>query len=113
MYQIKEYNKDGKEYNARSFEDAFFHLNRNLFTERGKKTKKENITQCNSDFQGLKNVKKIFNKVDSYDLAKDCVNKKTSFAMDILLNSESVDGKDFANWEIPSYIKEGLEWLQK
>ena len=114
VYQIKEYNKDGKEYNARSFEDAFFHLNRNLFTERGKKTKKENITQCNSDFQGLKNVKKIFNKsVDSYDLAKDCVNKKTSFAMDILLNSESVDGKDFANWEIPSYIKEGLEWLQK
>ena len=114
VYKIKEYNKDGKEYNARSFEDAFFHLNRNLFTERGKKTKKENITQCNSDFQGLKNVKKIFNKsVDSYDLAKDCVNKKTSFAMDILLNSESVDGKDFANWEIPSYIKEGLEWLQK
>lgn len=37
VYQIKEYNKDGKEYNARSFEDAFFHLNRNLFTERGKK----------------------------------------------------------------------------
>jgi len=33
--------------------------------------------------------------------------------MDILLNSKSETEKDFVNWQIPVYIKEGLEWLQQ
>ena len=65
-------------------------------------------------FQSLKNVSYLFDtSKDSYFLAGECVNKKPSFAMDILLNSESKDGKEFANWSIPHYIKEGLEWLQE
>ena len=50
---------------------------------------------------------------DSFFLAENCVNRKPSLAMDILLNSETKEGKDFSNWNIPHYIKEGLEWLQK
>ena len=113
-YQTKETNKNSDTYNARSFEDAFFHLNRELFKDLGGQNTKENIDLCKNRFQSLKNHNKIFdNNIDSYALAENCVNKKPSFAMDILLNSKSEDGKDFINWEIPLYIKEGLEWLQR
>lgn len=114
VYQTKDTNKNGEEYNARSFEDAFFHLNRTLFTERGGTNVDENVERCKLDFQGLKNVEEIFKgSADSYDLADRCVNKKPSLAMDILLNSESEESKDFINWKTPGYIKEGLEWLQR
>lgn len=64
-------------------------------------------------FQGLKKVELFFDKTkDGFDLASACVNKKPSLAMDILLNSKSENGKDFANWQVPLYIREGLEWLQ-
>ena len=114
VYQISEKNQNGVEYNARSFEDAFFHINQKFFTELGGCTTKENIELCKLKFQGLKNIEDLFDeKLDSYALASKCVKKKPSLAMDILLNSESKDQKDFANWKIPQYIKEGLEWLQK
>ncbi|MDO5150293.1 MAG: hypothetical protein Q4D76_13010, partial [Oscillospiraceae bacterium] len=77
-------------------------------------TNKDKIEKCKISFQGLKNSKDFFDSSkDSYDLAENCVNKKPSLAMDILLNSVSKGGKDFVNWQIPSYIKEGLIWLQK
>ncbi|WP_411822428.1 ATP-dependent nuclease [Leptospira sp. 'Mane'] len=92
-YQIEE---DG--YLARSFEDAFIHLNRDFITK-----KKET-------FQGLKNIKYFDDtKNDSYDLADKCVKKKTHFALDILYNSNC----DFSNWRIPEYIREGLLWLKQ
>ncbi len=114
VYQTKETNRNNSEYNARSFEDAFFHLNRNLFQDLGGENKQDNINLCEGQFQSLKNHDMLFDdNIGSYELAQKCVNKKPSLAMDILLNSRSEGRKDFANWEIPSYIKEGLEWLQQ
>lgn len=103
IYQIPEENKDGKIYHARSFEDAFFHLNRKLIKD-NKKT-----------FDSLKLIKYFDDETyDAYDLAERCIDKKPSFAMDILLNSETDQNKnEFSNWEIPEYIKEGLLWLKQ
>ncbi|CAM4331761.1 ATP-dependent endonuclease [Zobellia roscoffensis] len=88
-------------YHARSFEDAFIHINKPFI-----KAKKEH-------FKGLKN-KADFDlqgedKKESYALAQNCILKKTHFALDIIYHSD----KDFNNWEIPAYIKLGLVWLQK
>lgn len=98
IYQIKENN-----YNARSFEDAFFHINRDFF-----------INQIDSFPMGIKN-KNHFSNLDKgvYYLAENCVKKKPALAMEILLNSETdKDGNQFSNWDTPLYIKEGLEWLR-
>ena len=46
-------------------------------------------------------------------LANTCVKSKSSFALDILLNSESSVTSTFSNWKIPPYIEEGLLWLRK
>lgn len=114
VYQTCESNAEGAIYNARSFEDAFFHINRKFFTDLSGNNVEEKIKTCKKLFQGLKNVKELFNTDnDSFYLAQNCVNKKPSLAMDILLNSKSDGSRDFINWEIPSYIKEGLIWLQK
>ncbi len=66
-------------------------------------------------FKSLKNAKDFDDiKKDAYDLAENCIDKKPSFAMEILLNSKPDDnGNDFSNWDILNYIKEGLLWLRK
>ena len=85
-------------YHARSFEDAFINCNY------------EFIKQHKNDFKGLKNRGKIKDgKVSYYDIAADCIDKKSAFATDILYFSNN----DYSNWIIPEYIKEGLEWLAK
>ena len=85
-------------YNARSFEDAFIHINRNF------------VNANKNDFMGLKNKNSFDDKnIDAYDLATNCVKKKTYFAMDILFHTND----RYDNWQIPSYIKEGLLWLKK
>lgn len=114
VYQTNETNREGVTYHARSFEDAFFHMNKALFTETEETDTEKKIKKCAERFQGLKRVELFFDPtIDSYELAKKCVNKKPSLAMDILLNSKSDDKKDFINWQAPQYIREGLEWLQK
>lgn len=113
VYQTNEINAEGVLYNARSFEDAFFHINRKLFTGWDENDEKK-AEKCAEKFQGLKKTELFFDSTqDSFDLAEKCVNKKPSLAMDILLNSESNGEQDFINWQVPQYIKEGLEWLQK
>ena len=85
-------------YNARSFEDAFINLNKDF------------INANKNVFRGLKK-KHLFedgNK-DAYDLADECIFKKTYFAMDIIFHTD----RNFSNWQIPAYIKEGLLWLKK
>ena len=85
-------------YNARSFEDAFINLNIDF------------INANKNVFRGLKK-KHLFedgNK-DAYDLADECIFKKTYFAMDIIFHTD----RNFSNWQIPAYIKEGLLWLKK
>lgn len=98
IYQIEE-----NAYHARSFEDAFFHLNRQF------------IIDNKDNFNSLKNISLFEDTTkDPYDLADECVKKKPSFAMEILLNSKAdTDKNEFSNWQIPAYIKEGLLWLKK
>lgn len=90
-----------EDYHARSFEDSFIHINRDFI--------KKNKDKC----KGLKNKKdfdlKEDNKKTAYELAEKYIKKKTHFALDIVYNSD----KKYSNWNIPSYIKEGLLWLQK
>jgi len=103
IYQLKEKNLNGDEYQARSFEDSFFHLNRQF------------IINNKTNFKSLKNIKNFDDSTkDSYYLAEDCIDKKPPFAIEILLNSEidKSNDKQFSNWEIPSYIKQGLIWLK-
>lgn len=85
-------------YHARSFEDAFIHINREFVD--GKK----------EEFQGLKN-RNLFEDVanNAFVLADKCIKKKTHFALDILYHSD----EKFSNWNIPAYIKNGLLWLKE
>ena len=111
VYQTSETNKESMEYHARSFEDAFFHLNRKFITD-----------DVNKAFIGLKGdtkkgLKKFSdfsdNTINSYELAQKCVNKKPALAIEILINSETNDsGNEFCNWQTPDYINQGLLWLK-
>jgi len=91
-YQIEE-----QGYHARSFEDAFIHIN------------KEYVNDKKDSFRGLKNKNNFENDMEAYELANKCIKKKTHFALDILYHSDD----DFNNWKITAYIKEGLLWLKK
>jgi len=93
VYQIEE-----KDYHARSFEDAFIHINRSF------------INSNKESFKGLK-CKAHFEDANknAYTLADKCIKKKTHFALDILYHSD----EKLSNWEIPAYIKEGLIWLKQ
>jgi hypothetical protein len=92
------YQQEEEHYHARSFEDAFIHINKNFI--------KSEI----DDFKGLKN-KELFKAdgKDTYVLAEKCIEKKTHFALDILYHSD----ENFSNWKIPAYIKNGLLWLKR
>ena len=93
QYQQKEVSVD---YYPRSFEDAFICINSEFIK--------------NNDFTSLKN-KEIINDEPNeyYKIANKCIDSKPSFAIEILLNSDN----NYSSWNIPSYIKEGLEWLKK
>ncbi|MEJ7691574.1 ATP-dependent endonuclease [Daejeonella sp.] len=85
------------DYRARSFEDAFIHLNRQF------------IADAKDSFQGLKKTAYFDDaSKNAYVLANECIKKKTHFALDILYHSDAA----LSNWKIPSYIKEGLLWLK-
>jgi predicted ATP-dependent endonuclease of OLD family len=91
------YQQEELTYHARSFEDAFIHLNR------------EFIKANKGTFHGLKNIDEFDDDTTSpYKLAASCIKKKTHFALDILYHSD----KKFSNWQIPQYIKKGLLWLK-
>lgn len=91
-YQTKE-----KDYEARSYEDAFIHLNRKFI--------KENL----NTFQGLKNTDLFSdNGQSAYDLAEKCIGKKTHFALDVIYSETDSS----STWAIPTYISEGLRWLR-
>jgi hypothetical protein len=110
VYQTEE-QVDGIKYYPRSFEDAFIFCNR------------EFISNNVDGFSSLKYNEEIGEKEEgtteykytAYHLATNCIKSKPAFALDILLNSEADENKktDFSNWQIPPYIKEGLEWLRE
>lgn len=90
------YQAEENSYHARSFEDAFIHLNRAFIN-----TNKDN-------FGGLKNRNHFDDaQKDAYDLADSCIDKKSIFATDILYYG----GEQFELWGTPKYINEGLLWL--
>lgn len=92
-YQVKE-----NAYHARSFEDAFISINLDFLKNK------------RALFNSLKNINELEKTpTDYYNIANDCIKKKTNFASDILYFS----GEMFSEWTIPQYIKEGLEWLLK
>lgn len=90
------FQKEENGYQARSFEDAFINLNLQF------------IIDNETNFTSLKN-KSILKAAppDYYDIADQCIESKTSFALDILLYG----GVNNEGWTTPLYIKEGLEWL--
>ena len=93
-YQVKE-----EGYQASSFEDAFISINYDFIKE-----------NKNGFSEGLKNKKKLNEEeIDFYELTQKCIDKKSSFAIEILLCSD----ENYSNWKIPKYIKEGLEWLKE
>lgn len=126
-YQRKEAASSGEEYHARSFEDAFFHLNHKFMAENTfdavgafiGNEKFPNLTQ-----REMRKFAK--SEIDSGAMA-EAVNKKPSFAMEILLNSVTEEIvlenkntgetkpmiREFSNWITPAYIKEGLQWLKE
>lgn len=85
------YQTEVEGYKPRSFEDAFIKQNYSFI-----KNNKEN-------FDSIVNKKKINDTPDFYEIANKCIGNKASFACDILYHKQ--------DWEIPTYIKEGLEWL--
>ncbi|MCC8361106.1 ATP-dependent nuclease [Salinimicrobium sediminilitoris] len=91
------YQQEEDNYHARSFEDAFIHINRAFID--GKK----------DEFRGLQNRKLFDDGANAYVLADSCIKKKTHFALDILYHSN----ESFSNWNIPEYIKNGLLWLKE
>ncbi len=91
------YQTEENGYYPRSFEDAFLNCNFN-FVESNK-----------INFQGLKNRENIVEGESCYTIAAKCIDKKSVFATDILYYSDEA----YSNWTIPTYIKEGLEWLAK
>jgi predicted ATP-dependent endonuclease of OLD family len=99
-FQTKEMN-----YYARSFEDSFFHIN------------KEFIINKDNSFPSL--TLKWLDKyrdgtIDTYTFSEKAVGSKPSLAIEILLNSKKDElDNEFSNWQIPAYIKEGLIWLKQ
>lgn len=90
------FQKEENGYQSRSFEDAF--VNDNL----------QFIIDNQDSFTSLKNRAILRNSPpDYYEIADQCIESKTSFALDILLYG----GKNNEGWVTPQYIKEGLEWL--
>lgn len=103
VYQIEELQGQSSYY-PRSFEDAFFYLNKDLLKEQ------------NAVFDSLTKkhlTKFISNEISVYEFVTKAIGSKPTLAMEILLNSKSdLDGNHFINWQTPSYIKQGLQWLK-
>lgn len=92
------YQKKIGDYHPRSFEDSFIALNLKFVVDNKEK------------FNGLKNRDELVDtEKNFYKLAEKCIDKKSTFACDILFHSD----KDFSQWETPGYISEGLKWLAR
>lgn len=92
------YQKEETGYHARSFEDAFVSINKDV------------IKSNKSEISGLKNRKQFDTCEDIYKLTENVLDKKSDFAASLLYLALS---RDDIQWEIPLYIKEGLSWIQE
>lgn len=85
---------------GRSFEEAFIIENNEFIFN-----SKEKLLSIKNELRDYENKEKILNS--SYDIHDyiDRNKKKTDFAFDLLTNQDG--------WVVPTYIKEGLEWLSQ
>ena len=126
-YQTEETNLQSITYHARSFEDAFFHLNYGFLESH---CVKGGAFQKNNIFASLtpKHLKAYFIEKCPFSLAEKGVGSKPSLAIEVLLGSEDKEITHtphakhelpeqktthyFINWETPKYIENGLAWLR-
>lgn len=123
IYQVTESDGDERTYHARSFEDAFFHINRLFMSEA--KDADGDVNSVKFPSLVVKHLKQYLAGGDSYEMAENGISRKPSFAIEILLNSQTSklqrqdpNGKrkefdvEFSNWLTPKYIEEGLSWVK-
>ena len=93
-------------HNSRSFEEAFICCNKNLILGT---TDVDGVNKAHKNEFSLFRIKstETINGSTPYDLAPDSSKVKTNFAFDVMSFQEDV----FGEWQVPKYIKEGLEWL--
>lgn len=94
------------DYQARTFEDNFFSINKGFLEE-----KKSKIQGLNESV--LADFLDADKDTDAYDLAENGILSKATFAVEIIYNSKNEDNTTFSGWTIPQYIKEGLLWIRK
>lgn len=105
-YQIKE--NDERNYLARSLEEAIINKNLDFF--------RSSITQEDGSIKKIKSFFTLMNSHSSENLAvktpwelrPKSSSSKTNFSFDLMTFNEKEMRK---NWEVPLYIKDGLEWL--
>lgn len=102
-YLYTAYQTEENGYRGRSFEDAFFSINKAL------------LGDDPAAFPSL--IAKHFTLYvegthSPFEFAEKGVDKKTTLAIDILLNSQTQGAFSFSNWKTPAYIQEGLVWLR-
>lgn len=103
-YQIAD-NKNG--YVGRSLEEAI--LNKNIsFFKNSYQTTDEKVKYVKDSFELLKN-EELSSDWNLYELSPDSKDK-SQFAFDLMTFDYELAKTD---WEVPLYIKEGLEWLVK
>lgn len=92
------YQKKENDYHARSFEDAFINVNYGQ------------IEAYKGSLNGLKKIKEITKKRpdDIYQLTQNVLEEKSDLASSLLFLAYTKN----IIWKMPSYIQEGLEWLQ-
>jgi putative ATP-dependent endonuclease of the OLD family len=122
-YQISENDGDGNGYHARSFEDAFFHVNRAFISN--STAEEPNVQKAGFPSLVGKHLKKYLAGGSSFEMAEYGITRKPSFAIEILLNSATATSSvmaplgppkefsfEFDNWSTPGYIEEGLRWIK-
>ncbi len=92
-YQVSE-----SEYQARSFEDAFLHIN--IAT----------IESKLDTLRGLKNTDDFLTIKSPYLLVARVLSKKSDFAASLLFLALT---DNTIKWKMPLYIKQGLDWMAK
>ncbi|WP_118986618.1 ATP-dependent nuclease [Photorhabdus sp. CRCIA-P01] len=123
VYQILETNVDSAAYHARSFEDAFLHVNRQFMG--GACDGSGDIGKTKFPSLAKTHLTQYLNGGSPFEMAEKGITKKPSFAIEILLNSQSTTvtkknsarkskefDLEFSNWETPQYIDEGLTWIK-
>lgn len=108
-YQIAENAEN--QYTARSLEEALINRNLIFFKSKYNDLNEENTVieiQVKSKFELLKNIN-FEETLDLYNLSPQ-KGEKSQFAFDLMTFKAGIED---LSWDVPKYIEEGLEWLEK